>query len=51
MKKLSRAEMMNTEGGDVIKKAAAWLKKQWCQIKNHEAPEKTWSGNGNNVWL
>lgn len=51
MQKLNRTELRTIEGGsETIKSIGAWLKTQWCAIKNYEAPKKTWKGHGNHVW-
>jgi len=51
MRKLKESELRKISGGsETIIKFGAWLKRQWCAVKNYEAPEKTWKGNGNHVW-
>ncbi|MDR9407902.1 MAG: hypothetical protein RI573_03575 [Balneolaceae bacterium] len=51
MKNLNKHELRVISGGsETIKNLFAWMKKQWCGIKNYEAPEKTWRGYGNHIW-
>lgn len=51
MKNLTPSELKQISGGsETIKSFGMWVKRQWCAVKNFEAPEKTWKGNGNHVW-
>ena len=51
MKNLTKTEPVSIYGGsETIKRFGAWLKRQLCEWKNVESPEKTWNGNGNHVW-